>query len=157
MLPSLSLNSMGGRRGLWVQIKSLHTDIMSNSKEFEWNLCCVPFKTSWFKSLDLANKAENALWPLSELILLSEKDRWFIQCAGFKMLQRLKKETQEEKREERRERIERANDKESQLSRNRGEVEMGGRMWRRWWRAKVAHWSTPKQMHLITANLGLAA
>lgn len=44
------------------------------------------------------------------------------------MLQRLKKETQEEKREERRERIERANDKESQLSRNRGEVEMGGRM-----------------------------
>lgn len=48
---------------------------------------CVPYKTCLFKSLDLVNKAENALWPLGELISFSDKDWWFIQYAGSNALE----------------------------------------------------------------------
>lgn len=40
----------------------------------------------------MANKAENALWPLSELILFSEKDWWFIQYAVSNALEAKKGE-----------------------------------------------------------------
>lgn len=69
-------------------------------------MCSILYKSCLFKSLDLDNKAENALWPLNELILFSDNDWWFIQSACSnppeaknKKVERRREERDEERRD----------------------------------------------------------